>query len=109
MNKLTRKREDEKNYFFPKFCEPPNRRIDSIKSSCDDGTEFKLNRLSLSIDGRASLRIPGVISLPLPSRRSVRYSAIVLPNGFGASIGGVGSDRGEVRAINCLRSLSTVT
>lgn len=92
------------NYFFPKFCEPPNRRIDSIKSSCD-GMEFLLNRLSLSFDCSASLRIVVVCSPPLPIRRTVRYSVIVLPNGFGARIGG----GGEVRVITCLRSLSTVT
>jgi hypothetical protein len=101
------------NYFFPKFCEPPNRRIDSIKSSCD-GMEFLFNRLSLSFDCSASLRIVIVFvvvvcSPPLPIRRTVRYSVIVLPNGFGARIGGGGAGGGEVRVITCLRSLSTVT
>jgi hypothetical protein len=40
----------------------------------------------------------------------VRYSVIVLPNGFGATNGGgAGCGAGEARVMNCLRSLSTVT
>ncbi len=111
----------EQDYFFAKFCEPPNRRMESIKSSCDT-LEFVLNRSSLSIDARCLLfvSINGVVPLrtvvvvavspPLPIRRTVRYSVIVFPNGFGATIGGDGCcDTGEALVISCLRSLSTVT
>lgn len=107
----------KENYFFPKFCEPPKRRMDSIRSSCD-GFELLLDRLLLSMDVDRRLfdsfdtdTGDGVPSPTLPIIRIVRYSVIVFPKGFGATRGGDGCcwARGEARAINCLRSLSTVT
>ncbi len=129
MNKLTRYNDiswTKINYFFPKFCEPPNRRMDSIKSSWDN-IKFVLKRWLLLMDvdrrlspvlfdGAASWRIVDIVVSPLlPIRRTVRYSVTAFPNGFGATIGGGGGggdgcwDIGEARANNCLRSLSTVT
>ncbi len=59
-------------------------------------------------DGIVSVRtvVVVVVSPSLPIRLIVRYSVIVLPEGFGATNGG---ETGEARVINCLRSLSTVT
>lgn len=45
-------------------------------------------------------------------RLTVRYSVIVLPNGFGARMDGelaVCCGTGDARVMTCLRSLSTVT
>jgi hypothetical protein len=82
-----------------KFCEPPNFRIDSINDSCEvPDVERKRSLLlvdaigfvSTFVDGTVSVRtvVVVVVSPSLPKRRIVRYSVIVLPNGFGASIGG---------------------
>ena len=76
--------------------------------------------MSVSIvDGTVSVRtvVVVLVSPSLPIRLTVRYSVIVLPNGFGANIGGgtveslvvVCCGTGEARVINCFRSLSTVT
>jgi len=67
--------------------------------------------LSVSFGGIVSVRtvVVVVVSPPVPIRRIVRYSVIVLPDGFGATAGGGFNGTGEVRVINCLRSLSTVT
>lgn len=80
-------------YFFFKFCEPPNCRIASISSSCDEA-EFELDRRSLSTDEMISLRFDMISSLGPPIRRIVRYSVIVLLEGFGATTGGGGGGGG---------------
>lgn len=100
MNKLTSrsKKRHEEDYFLLKFCEPPNRRMDSIRSSWD-GFEFVLDRLLLSVDVDRRLFVSfvvevdvgdGVPSPTLPIIRIVRYSVIVFPNGLGATRGGDG-------------------
>ena len=116
-NTLTRQQAREKGldsfHFFPKFCEPPNFRIESISDSCEV-VELALTRASRSVDGARLLVVltaeSGSPSCPI--RRTVRCSVMVLPKGFGATVGGDGDacwETGETRVIICLRSLSTVT
>ena len=83
----------------------------SINASCDEADCL----LFTSVDNVVPLCSLDIIPSILSLRRTVRYSVIVLPNGFGAIIGGTEGgdgccfDIGEVSVMIRLPSLSTLT